>query len=125
MLPVGGIVTTGPAIDPRALRPGPNVNVVSAAPHSDVLRHTKIVVTHRGHGTVVRALAAGVPIVIMPQRRDQADNAARVTARGAGVTLKSTAASDQVADAVRLVLDDSSFREAAVRLGRTIRTDAE
>jgi MGT family glycosyltransferase len=125
MLPIGGIVTTGPAIDPGDLRPSHNVTVVAAAPHSEVLKHTRVVVTHGGHGTVVRALAAGVPMVIMPQGRDQADNAARVTARGAGVTLKSTAASEKVADAVRLVLDDPSFREAAEQLGQTIRTDAE
>jgi MGT family glycosyltransferase len=125
MLPVSGIVTTGQAIDPGALRPSHNVTVVGAAPHSEVLKHTRVVVTHGGHGTVVRALAAGVPMVIMPQGRDQADNAARVTARGAGVTLKSTAASEKVADAVRLVLDDPSFREAAEQLGQTIRTDAE
>lgn len=125
MLPVDSIVTTGQAIDPGALRPSRNVIVVAAAPHSEVLKHTKVVVTHGGHGTVVRALAAGVPMVIMPQGRDQADNAARVTARGAGVTIKSTAASEKVADAVRLVLDDPSFREAAEQLGQTIRTDAE
>lgn len=124
-LPVCGIVTTGQAIDPGVLRPSHNVTVVAAAPHSEVLKHTKVVVTHGGHGTIVRALAAGVPIVALPQGRDQADNAARVTARGAGVTLKSTAASGMIAAAVRMVLDDPSFREAAERLGQAIHADAE
>ena len=32
--------------------------------------------THGGHGTVVRALAAGVSLVVLPHGRDQADNAA-------------------------------------------------
>jgi UDP:flavonoid glycosyltransferase YjiC (YdhE family) len=64
-------------------------------------------------------------MVILPQGRDQADNAARVTARGAGVTLKSTAASEKIAHAVQLVLDDSSFCQCAERMGQAIRADAE
>ena len=50
-----------------------------------------VVVTHGGHGTVMKALAAGVPLVILPHGRDQADTAARVTARSAGIALKRTA----------------------------------
>ena len=91
-LPVRGIVTTGPALDPDALTAPANVTVVAAAPHSEVLRHAAAVVTHGGHGTVVRALAAGVPMVILPHGRDQADNATRVTTRGAGLAVKRTAA---------------------------------
>ena len=124
-LPVRGIVTTGQAIDPKSLRPRINVAVVSAAPHSEVLKHTKAVVTHGGHGTVVRSLAAGVPMVVLPQGRDQADNAARVTARGAGVTLKASASSADIADSVRLILNDACFRQAAERMGQVIRADTE
>jgi MGT family glycosyltransferase len=124
-LPVRGLVTTGHAIDPKTLRSGDNVAVVPAAPHSEVLKHTNVVITHGGHGTVVRALAAGVPMVILPQGRDQADNAARVTARGAGVRLKATALSDKIADAVRSILDDARFQQAAKRLGQVIRADAQ
>jgi UDP:flavonoid glycosyltransferase YjiC (YdhE family) len=89
-----------------------------------VLKHASVVVTHGGHGTVMHALAAGVPMVVMSQGRDQADNAVRVESRGAGVTLKSGASSDQIADAVRLVLADRGFRDAAERLGDYVRKDA-
>jgi UDP:flavonoid glycosyltransferase YjiC (YdhE family) len=82
-------------------------------------------VTHGGHGTVVRARAAGVPTVVMLQGRDQADNAARVTARGAGGVIKKDAGPATVASAVRRVLNNPSYREAAERLGRSIRADAE
>ena len=51
-------------------------------------RSAAAVVTHGGHGTVVRALAADVPLVVLHHGRDQADNAARVTARGAGLAVK-------------------------------------
>ena len=123
-LPVRGLVTTGPALGPADLRAAPNVTVVASAPHSQVLAHAAAVVTHGGHGTVVKALAAGVPLVVAPHGRDQADNAARVTARGAGVAIKSTATPAAVAAAVRTVLDDPGYRAGAERLGAAIRRDA-
>ena len=89
-----------------------------------MLRSAAAVVTHGGHGTVVRALAADVPLVVLHHGRDQADNAARVTARGAGLAVKRSASPDVIAKAVRRVLDDPSFRTGAARLGRSIRRDA-
>ena len=62
-------------------------------------------------------------MVILPQGRDQADNAVRVASRGAGLTLKSTAATGEIADAVQSVLA-TRYRQAAERLGACIRTDA-
>jgi UDP:flavonoid glycosyltransferase YjiC (YdhE family) len=90
-----------------------------------VLKCTDVVVTHGGHGTVIRSLAAGVPLVVMPQGRDQADNAARVESRGAGVTIKANDAPTAIGDAVKRVLAQPGYREAAERLGDTIRADAE
>jgi MGT family glycosyltransferase len=123
-LPVRGIVTTGQALDPSELRAAPHVTVVASAPHSEVLKHTQVVLTHGGHGTVVRALAAGVPMVLMPQGRDQFDNAARVASRGAGITVRKNAAPDKIADAVRRVLAGAGYREAAEQMGEFIRKDA-
>jgi MGT family glycosyltransferase len=123
-LPVRGLVTTGPALSPADLRAAPNVAVVASAPHSQVLAHAAAVVTHGGHGTVVKALAAGVPLVVAPHGRDQADNAARVTARGAGVAVKRTATPAALAAAVRTVLDGPGYRAGAERLGAAIRRDA-
>jgi MGT family glycosyltransferase len=123
-LPVRTFVTAGPAIDSNSLRAPANATVVSSAPHVSVLRHAALVVTHGGHGTVMKALAAGVPMVILPHGRDQADIAARVSARGAGVALKRTARSDTIASIVRMVLANEAYRTAARRLGETIRRDA-
>ena len=123
-LPVRGLVTTGPALDPTAVTAPANVQVVAAAPHSEVLRSAAVVVTHGGHGTVVRSLAAEVPLVVLHHGRDQADNAARVVARGAGVTVKRSASPAAIAKAVTRVLDDPSFAAGAARLGHSIRRDA-
>ncbi|HKB11377.1 MAG TPA: nucleotide disphospho-sugar-binding domain-containing protein, partial [Vicinamibacterales bacterium] len=124
-LPVRGLVTTGPAIDAAALRAAANVTVVASAPHREVLEQAALVVTHGGHGTVMKALAAGVPMVVLPHGRDQADNAARVTARGAGVMVKRGARPAAIADAVVRVLRDDSYRVAARRLGDAVRRDAQ
>ncbi|MET0458499.1 MAG: glycosyltransferase [Ilumatobacteraceae bacterium] len=123
-LRVRAVVTTGPAIDPSSITAAPNVTVVAAAPHRQVLAEAAAIVTHGGHGTVVKALAAGVPLVVLPHGRDQADNAVRVSTRRAGVTLKRTARPAAIADAVRKVLDDPGYRDAAGRLGAAIRSDA-
>jgi UDP:flavonoid glycosyltransferase YjiC (YdhE family) len=72
----------------------------------------------------MKALAAGVPMVLLPHGRDQGDNARRVTLRGAGIALKRTARSRAIAAAAHRVLQDSSYRAAARRLGEMIRRDA-
>ncbi|WP_448808845.1 glycosyltransferase [Agromyces bauzanensis] len=124
-LPVRGLVTTGPAVDPGAIRTPPNVAVVASAPHLLVLPHADLVVTHGGHGTVIKALAAGVPLVMLHHGRDQADNAVRVTARGAGVAVRRTASASRIATAITDVLGDASYRQSAERLGEAITRDAE
>jgi MGT family glycosyltransferase len=123
-LPVRGLVTTGPAVDAAALQPPPNITVVPSAPHRRVLQHAALVITHGGHGTVMKALAAGVPMVILPHGRDQADTATRVTERGAGITLNRSAAPGAIAEAVRHVLQNRAYRAAAQRLGDVVRRDA-
>ena len=123
-LPVRALVTTGPAVDPTTVDAPANVSVVAAAPHSEVLREAAAVVTHGGHGTVVRALAADVPLVVLHHGRDQADNAARLKARGAGLAVKRTASPATIAKALQRVLDDPSYRAGAARLGASIRRDA-
>jgi MGT family glycosyltransferase len=123
-LRVRGLVTTGPAVDASTLRPRANVSVVPSAPHRLVLRHAALVVTHAGHGTVMKALAADVPMVLLPHGRDQADTAARVTSRGAGIALKRTATPSVIGDAVRQVLQNDSYRVSARQLGNAVRRDA-
>jgi MGT family glycosyltransferase len=119
-LPVRGLVTTGRAIPVEAIDAPVNVTVVERAPHREVLRHAAAVVTHAGHGTVLKALAAGVPVVALPLGRDQLDNAARVAHHGAGVRLKPKASPESVADAVRRVIDEPSFASNAQRIAAAI-----
>jgi UDP:flavonoid glycosyltransferase YjiC (YdhE family) len=122
-LPVRGLVTTGPALDPASITPRGDITIVRSAPHRAVLRHAAVVVNHGGHGTVVKALAEGVPMLILPHGRDQADNAARVVSRGAGLSLKRNASAARIAKAVRQLLEGHHFGHAARTLGESICCD--
>jgi MGT family glycosyltransferase len=119
-LPVRGLVTTGPSIPVDSIDAPANVTVLERAPHREVLRHASAVVTHAGHGTVIKALAAGVPVVALPLGRDQLDNAARVAHHGAGVRLKPKASAASIAAAVKRVIDEPSFAANAERLAAAI-----
>ena len=53
------------------------VLVVRAAAHTELIPKADLVITHAGHGTLIKAIAAGVPTLCIPLGRDQPDNAAR------------------------------------------------
>ncbi|AIY02105.1 glycosyl transferase family protein [Arthrobacter sp. PAMC 25486] len=124
-LPVRGLVTTGPALAISDLTAPANVVVVAAAPHAEVMRRASLVVTHGGHGTVMKALAAGLPLVVLHHGRDQADNAVRVRVHGAGRTVPRGASSARIAEAVTTVLGSPSYASAAAELGRAVSREAD
>ncbi|HEX2316637.1 MAG TPA: glycosyltransferase [Thermomonospora sp.] len=119
-LPVRALLTTGPAVDPATVRAPGNVLVTATAPHTPVLRHAAVTITHAGHGTAVKSLAAGVPLVCIPQGRDQTEVARHVELAGAGVTVKKGASPRTIARAIERVLHDPSYRRAAQRLATEI-----
>jgi MGT family glycosyltransferase len=123
-LPVRGLVTTGPEVDPAGIPAPANVTVTRAVPHGRAMPHAAAAVTHGGHGTVMKALAAGVPLVCLPMGRDQLEVAARVVALGAGVRLRPAASPAAIARAVRTVLEDPSYRSAARRMAATLAQEA-
>ncbi len=120
---VRGLVTTGPALDPARIEAPPNVAVLRSAPHGALLPDAALVVTHAGHGTAVRALAHGVPVLAMPMGRDQADNAARIVARGARLSLTARASQPAIRQAVARILDEGAFAEHAAAAKRIIATE--
>jgi MGT family glycosyltransferase len=123
-LPVRAVLTTGPAVSPADVPAPANVRVLRAAPHSAVLREASAVVTHACHGSVIKALAAGVPLVCMPLGRDQKDNTVRVLRLGAGVKVSKHETADGIAVAVSRVLGDPSYAEAARRFAARLATEA-
>lgn len=123
-LPVRGLATLGPALEAGAFRAPANVILAQSAPHTAVMREAALAVTHCGHGTVIKALAARLPLLCLPMGRDQNDNAARVAARGAGLVLSAGESAETFAAALRRLLEEPSFRQAAARLGAQVAEDA-
>lgn len=119
-LPARVVVTLGPALDPALFEAPASVTLVANASHAELFRDARLVVTHGGHGTVIRALAAGVPLVVLPLGRDQADNAARVVHVGAGVEVSSRASVGALRSAVAGALGDERLRAGAREMARVI-----
>jgi UDP:flavonoid glycosyltransferase YjiC (YdhE family) len=109
-------VTLGPALAASQFTPPPNVTLETFVPHTAALPHVDAMVTQCGLGTLMKALAHGVPLVCIPLVGDQPDNAARVVARGAGLRLSADVPPDRIRDAIQRVVTEPSFRYAARQL---------
>ena len=124
-LPVHALLTTGPAVDPAVIRAPENVSVRRWARHADVLPRCSAVLTHGGHGTVIKALAAGVPLVIAPLGRDQPDNAARVVHAGAGLRVRKDATIPALRQAIAQVLEDDRYQAGARRMATILAAERD
>jgi MGT family glycosyltransferase len=124
-LPVRVLVTLGGSIKDSELKAAANCVLVESAPHSQVMREAAFVVTHGGHGTVMRALLSRAPMLVIPHGRDQNDNAIRVTERGAGLSLMPDASVESIRSACERLLEDASFRTSAKKLGDLVTNEAE
>ncbi len=122
-LPVRGLLTVsngqyrGPGVSPS------NLHVEPLVPQPAVMSAAEVVVCHGGSGTVLGALGAGVPLIILPMLADQRANGAMVASAGAGLVLEppGTAAevpakAASIRSAVGRVLGEPAFRVAAKRI---------
>jgi MGT family glycosyltransferase len=120
--PVEVILTTGPQRDPAALALGPaapNVRLERWVSHADLLPRCAALVTTGGPATIMAALQAGVPLVVVPTHWDKADNAQRVVEAGVGLRLAPRRCTpERLRAAVRRVLEEPSFRANAQRVAR-------
>ena len=112
-LPVRALMTTGRGIDVDTIRPAPNTVVREFVRHTDVLPFVDLAVCHAGHGTVMAALANGVPLLCLPMGRDQPMVAGRVAELGAGRRLDPESDAGAIRDSVAAMLADPAFRIAA------------
>lgn len=120
LLPVRAVVTLGPALDPARFTPPANVVLETFVPHGSVLPHAAAIVTQCGLGTVMKALAHGVPLVCIPLVGDQAENAARIQALGAGLRVPPDVEPFRIRHTIERVLTDPAFRLSAQRVARAI-----
>lgn len=89
-----------------------NARLEQWVPHSHVLTRADVAITHGGFGATQKALAAGVPVVVVPFGRDQAEVGRRAEVAGAGVLLPPKR------------LTEERLRDAVVR-ARTLKPGAE
>jgi len=117
-LPVEVVATVGAEIDPSELGElPPHVRVERFLPQTEILPRCSAVVSHGGSGSVLGALAHGLPQVLVPMGADQPLNAARCEQLGLARVLDPVEATpEQVRDAVSAVLAEPGYRVAAERL---------
>jgi UDP:flavonoid glycosyltransferase YjiC (YdhE family) len=126
-LPGTVLLTLGRTFDPAGLGPvPPHVRVERWVDQAAVVNEADAVVCHGGSGTAFGALAAGVPLVMMPLFADQRTNAARIAAAGAGIAVAppdtgfdrdgNRPVPVQLDAAVETVLAAPTYRAAARRL---------
>lgn len=120
-LPIEGVATLGGALRRDAVSAPANFTVLEFMPHAAILPHASVVVSHGGLSTITSSLAAGVPLICIPQGRDQPWNAERVAAAGVGVALPQDAPPAAIAAAVTAVLEDGRYRAAAAEMAERIR----
>ena len=104
-------VTVGRELDPAAFGPRPaHVRVERFVPQAEVLAHADLVVSHGGSGSLMAALAHGLPSVLLPLGADQPHNAGRAVALELAMSLDAATASPvEIAGAARAALEDAAM----------------
>jgi UDP:flavonoid glycosyltransferase YjiC (YdhE family) len=129
-LDVRVLLTVGHRFDPSELGPIPaNTHVEPWVEQANVLNEADLVVCHGGSGTVFGALAAGVPVVVVPIFADQFENGRRVAECGAGLMIEPQRGhadgrrrvlgeedAPSIAHAIEAVLGATSYRRNARRI---------
>jgi UDP:flavonoid glycosyltransferase YjiC (YdhE family) len=113
--PINLILTVGHARDPAEFGPQPsNVHIERYLSQSLLMPYCDAAVVHGGTGTVYTAIDHGMPLVVVPIGADQFVNAQRCAAVGAGIVIEPEHRTPEaIRDALREVLHDPSYREAA------------
>lgn len=102
-----------------SLRGGPEVHAF--VPQRAVLARSSALVTHGGLNTVLDALTAGVPLVVIPLAFEQAAIAARVEYCGAGLVIPPRQlTSERLRAALRRLLSEPGFKQRAAALAHEI-----
>ena len=83
-----------------------------------------VIVHQGGIGTTAQALRAGKPMLVMPFGGDQYDNGARVERLRVGRTIRRKHyTAERVADKLKQMIDNPSYRERAADLGRRVQAE--
>jgi UDP:flavonoid glycosyltransferase YjiC (YdhE family) len=116
------LVTVGQHIDPADFGVQPDhVRIARFVPQEQVLRDSDLVISHGGSGSLMGALAHGLPSVLLPLGADQPHNAQRAAELGVARTLDAATASPaEIGRAVSKLLADDTAADRARELAAEI-----
>ena len=121
VLPVHVVATTGAIVDPAELAAPANAHVIAFADHDLLMDRASAVVGHGGHGTTMRALRHGLPIVGIPAKGgDQAPITEMLDRWGVGRALPGGASVTQIRSATEEILSDPTFHDEARQRSRAL-----
>lgn len=114
-LPVEGIVTTGGFDLGGAAPVAPNVQIHGYLPHAEVLPGTALLIGHGGHSTTMKALAHGIPLLVMPLNptSDQRLIGDVVEESGLGLRISARSDPETIRRAVTDLLQNPAVQERA------------
>jgi UDP:flavonoid glycosyltransferase YjiC (YdhE family) len=117
-LPVRVLATTNRPLAGRTLDVPSNARLVEWLSYSYLMPRADVVVCHGGHGTLVRSLSYGVPVVSVPAAGDMTENGVRTQWAGAGLCLPARLLAPRTLRwVVQEVLEDPAFSSRARELG--------
>jgi UDP:flavonoid glycosyltransferase YjiC (YdhE family) len=120
--PVDAVLTVGENRDPAGLGSLPaNVHPVRYAPLSLLLPRADLTVCHAGFNTVMSAVSAGTPLVLIPIDSDQPAQARRCAELGLGRSVElAELTAERLRREVRTVLADGRYRRATAAFGAQV-----
>jgi MGT family glycosyltransferase len=115
--PVRVVATTNRVVPQEPIEVPANAVLVDWLSYSQLMPAASLVISHGGHGTVCRTLAAGTPILVCPFTGDMSETAMRVAWAKVGLSVPWRLCEPRpLRWAARRLLGDSSFTEHAQRL---------
>ncbi|WP_017812259.1 macrolide family glycosyltransferase [Paenibacillus shenyangensis] len=115
------VIAAGEKADLTKINPAPaNFIISSYVPQLDVLRHTDVFITHGGMNSVNEGIHFEVPLVVLPQDKDQPMVAQRLTELQAGYRITRDQMNVQsLQTAVREVLSNPAYQEGVRKINHS------
>lgn len=115
------ILSVGDRVSPQDLGPLPEqISVFSQVDQIAVLQKADVFLSHGGMNSVSESLYYGVPLVLLPQTKEQQGVTEQVCRLGVGLRPRDTKG-PSLLSAIQTVLTDPRYREAAGRISESFR----
>jgi UDP:flavonoid glycosyltransferase YjiC (YdhE family) len=122
-LPIPAVVTLGNVFDPQEFKRYTNIHLLRSAAHQLLLPECGLVISHGGHGIVMKSIMAGLPQLVIPLGRDQFGNAGRVVYHGLGLKAGRNSNKEELTRKIKRLLSDESYGEKARQIAEKIKAE--